>query len=149
MTGVVSFVAFALFIGACAGPRKGAGAGGGPATTTAGTSNGAGAANTATGGSTPSVPPTPTATGTPAAAHNGLIAASSQGAGQSETCDDGKCARGLQCVTYYGFAGAAGPKFASCEIRCDVASGKPACPSGQSCITISDGPGSVCRPPDM
>jgi len=54
----------------------------------------------------------------------------------------------LSCITYYGIAGGAGPKFTSCEIRCEV-DGKPRCPSGQTCVTIADGPGSVCRPPDM
>ena len=29
------------------------------------------------------------------------------------------CAR-LSCLTYYGIAGGAGPKFTSCEIRCEV-----------------------------
>jgi hypothetical protein len=73
---------------------------------------------------------------------------SGQGAGQGQPCDDGKCAPGFTCVSYYGFAGPAGPKFTSCEIKCQMG-GKPGCPAGQTCITIADGPGTVCRPPDM
>lgn len=65
--------------------------------------------------------------------------------GQTEKCTaDGKCAAGLTCKTYYGIAGPRGPKFTSCEIPC---SGKASsCPKGQSCTTIADGPGQVCRP---
>jgi hypothetical protein len=63
---------------------------------------------------------------------------------QGEPCDAaGQCARGLQCVKYFGIAGARGPQFTSCEIRCGEG-GK--CPNGQSCRTIADGPGQVCRP---
>ena len=56
---------------------------------------------------------------------------------------DAPCAEGLTCVEYYGIAGAAGPKFASCERRCGK--GEPPCPAGTSCVTIADGPGQVCR----
>lgn len=52
------------------------------------------------------------------------------------------CAAPLRCVSYYGIAGARGPKFSSCEIACD---GKEGCPADLRCITIADGPGSVCR----
>jgi hypothetical protein len=46
-------------------------------------------------------------------------------------------------VKYYGIAGARGPEFKSCEIKC---AGKgAACPDGRKCTTIADGPGSVCR----
>jgi hypothetical protein len=62
---------------------------------------------------------------------------------QGATCgDDGKCAKGLTCVKYYGFAGPKGPEFKSCEIPC---AGGKACPSGQQCVTVADGPGQVCR----
>lgn len=64
--------------------------------------------------------------------------------GQGQPCDDATCDDELTCVEYYGIAGPSGPKFASCEIPC-VDDG--ACPQGQSCITIADGPGQVCRPP--
>ena len=67
------------------------------------------------------------------------------GAAQGMPCADGKCAAGLECVAYYGIAGPRGPQFTSCEIRCGMA-GK-GCPEGQKCITIADGPGQVCRPP--
>ncbi|HMI89584.1 MAG TPA: hypothetical protein VK550_36170 [Polyangiaceae bacterium] len=145
MTRYVSAALLASLISACAGSRKGADAGGGPST------GGGPAAASAAG--TPGAPlattgnaSAPTAIGTPAADTTGAASAS-QGT-QGQTCEDGKCARGLECISYYGFAGTAGPKFTACEIRCQM-SGKPACPSGQSCVTISDGPGSVCRPPGM
>ncbi len=62
---------------------------------------------------------------------------------QGAACSaDGKCEKGLTCVKYYGIAGPKGPEFKSCEIRC---AGGQACPSGQKCVTIADGPGQVCR----
>lgn len=61
---------------------------------------------------------------------------------QGEKCPDDHCEAGLTCVSYYGIAGASGPKFTSCEIPC---AGGAACPQGQKCITIADGPGQVCR----
>lgn len=62
-----------------------------------------------------------------------------------ETCGAGDaCAPGLTCVSYYGIAGARGPAFKSCEIRCD-GDHKGACPTGTTCMTVSDGPGRVCR----
>ena len=65
------------------------------------------------------------------------------GPGIGQACASGVCAAGLQCVEYYGIAGPRGPKFTSCEIRCQ---GGAACPGGMSCTTIADGPGAVCRP---
>jgi hypothetical protein len=63
---------------------------------------------------------------------------------QGEPCDaNGKCTRGLTCVRYYGVAGARGPAMTSCEIKCAEGKG---CPKGQTCNTIADGPGQVCRP---
>lgn len=35
-----------------------------------------------------------------------------------------------------------GPKFKSCEMRCDTDN---VCPKGKTCVTVSDGPGRVCR----
>lgn len=64
--------------------------------------------------------------------------------GQGEPCKDGKCSEGLKCVTYYGIAGPRGPAFTSCEIPCGMKG--TACPQGQKCTTIADGPGQVCRP---
>lgn len=59
-------------------------------------------------------------------------------------CGDGdRCDGGLECVKYYGIAGARGPQFKTCERRCDA---KKSCPSGERCQTIADGPGQVCRP---
>ena len=76
-----------------------------------------------------------------------LLACAATGAAkpkQGEPCDaNGKCARGLTCIKYYGVAGARGPQLTSCEVRC----GKGGhCPKGQTCNTIADGPGQVCRP---
>lgn len=52
------------------------------------------------------------------------------------------CRAGLECVSYYGIAGARGPQFKTCERRC---SDKMPCSAGQQCNTIADGPGQVCR----
>lgn len=82
---------------------------------------------------TPTPTPEPTPTPTPAAAKQG------------ETCEAGLCEDGLTCVKYYGIAGPSGPQFTSCEIPCPDE--KSTCPQGQQCITIADGPGRVCRPP--
>lgn len=63
---------------------------------------------------------------------------------QGQPCPEGACADGLHCLGYYGIAGTQGPRFSSCEIPC---TGNPqACPEGQRCVTIPDGPGQVCRP---
>ena len=63
--------------------------------------------------------------------------------GIGETCGDkDACAQGLTCVAYYGIAGARGPQFKSCEIKCQ---GDANCPAGHKCVTIADGPGQVCR----
>jgi eight-cysteine-cluster-containing protein len=61
---------------------------------------------------------------------------------QGSACPKGECAPGLQCMEYYGVAGPAGPKLTSCEIACAE---KETCPNGQTCVTIADGPGRVCR----
>ena len=53
---------------------------------------------------------------------------------------DDRCGEGA-CVSYRGIAGARGPEFKSCELRCDQGS----CREGRKCITIADGPGQVCR----
>lgn len=62
---------------------------------------------------------------------------------QGDPCPEGKCRDGMTCLSYYGIAGASGPKLTSCEIPC--ADDRGACPEGQQCVTIADGPGSVCR----
>lgn len=56
--------------------------------------------------------------------------------------DTGACPTGTTCVEYFGIAGPAGPKFASCEVTC---AGGKGCPDGTGCVTIADGPGQVCR----
>ena len=63
---------------------------------------------------------------------------------QGESCVEATCAEGLDCVRYFGIAGASGPKLGSCEIRCGEGD---TCPDGQQCVTIMDGPGKVCRAP--
>ncbi|HTM19527.1 MAG TPA: hypothetical protein VL172_03435, partial [Kofleriaceae bacterium] len=66
---------------------------------------------------------------------------------QGEKCEpDQGCASGLTCVSYYGIAGPSGPEFHSCEIPCGTEAAT--CPEGQTCITIADGPGQVCRAPE-
>jgi hypothetical protein len=70
-------------------------------------------------------------------------AGSRAGPGIEEPCGpDDTCAPGLTCIAYYGFAGARGPQFKTCEIRCKDDS---SCPKGRNCATVSDGPGRVCR----
>lgn len=64
--------------------------------------------------------------------------------GGDGTCGGEACAKPKECISYYGIAGPNGPKFQSCEIRCKGA-GKGTCPDGTKCVTIADGPGSVCR----
>jgi hypothetical protein len=63
--------------------------------------------------------------------------------GMGENCGaNDACAKGLTCVSYYGIAGARGPQFKTCEIKCKADAN---CPSGTKCVTIADGPGQVCR----
>lgn len=57
-------------------------------------------------------------------------------------CGDKTCAADEQCISYYGVAGPAGPKFQECGIPCQKGG---ECPSGKTCQTIADGPGPVCR----
>ena len=69
--------------------------------------------------------------------------AGASGPGIEQPCGpDDTCAPGLTCIAYYGFAGARGPQFKTCEIRCNDDS---VCPKGRNCATVSDGPGRVCR----
>jgi len=63
--------------------------------------------------------------------------------GIGQTCGSGDtCAPGLECIKFYGIAGARGPQFKSCEIRCGD---DKKCPTGLACKTVADGPGQVCR----
>jgi hypothetical protein len=76
----------------------------------------------------------------------GLALARPKLPGQGEPCGArNRCAGKLSCIHYRGVAGERGPELSSCELRCSP-SGK--CPAGQQCISIADGPGRVCRPPD-
>ena len=129
---LVSFSALVLCIGACAGSRKGADAGGGASN--GGPSGGPGTTAVASG--SPS--------GAPSPGPNATAQAPSRG-GEGEPCGELTCPPGKTCITFYGIAGPAGPKFHACEVKC-TPGGKPACPPGQSCTIIADGPGQVCRP---
>ena len=57
-------------------------------------------------------------------------------------CGNKTCAADEQCISYYGVAGPAGPKFQECGIPCQKGG---ECPAGKKCQTIADGPGPVCR----
>lgn len=58
-----------------------------------------------------------------------------------EPCAAGDACGEGSCVSYRGIAGARGPEFKTCELRCDQGT----CRDGRKCITIADGPGQVCR----
>jgi hypothetical protein len=123
------------------------------ATVTGPTDPGAGAPPTTTTGAptttagTPSKPAPTTTTHTPVTPPSKPAPAPAEPAGaapgMSEKCGDGdRCAAGLTCVSYYGIAGARGPQFKSCEMRCES---DKACPAGKHCAMVADGPGRVCR----
>jgi hypothetical protein len=57
-------------------------------------------------------------------------------------CVDHACPDGLSPVHFYGIAGPSGPEFCWCTIPC--ADDPAVCPGGTSCVTIADGPGTVC-----
>ncbi|MEZ4315813.1 MAG: hypothetical protein R3A79_07880 [Nannocystaceae bacterium] len=57
-------------------------------------------------------------------------------------CGEATCAKGEECIEYYGIAGPSGPKFKSCGIPCGP---KRTCPAGKKCVTVADGPGDVCQ----
>jgi len=86
----------------------------------------------------PAPAPTPDPAPTPAPVPP---VADAPGIGQKCGAND-LCAPPAGCVSYYGIAGAKGPQFKTCEVKCDA---KTACPDGKKCTTIADGPGSVCR----
>lgn len=77
-----------------------------------------------------------------AASGGGLVSALGQPCGAGEACPSG-----ATCKTYYGFAGPSGPAFKSCEVPCGAAASGAVCPAGTACVTVADGPGSVCRAP--
>jgi hypothetical protein len=129
----VSIGALVLCVGACAGPRKGADVGG--TSSNGGPSGGPG--TTAVSSGSPSSAPSP--------GPNVTAQAPAEKSGEGEPCGELTCPPGKTCITFYGIAGAAGPKFYACEVKC-TRGGKPGCPPGQSCVTIADGPGDVCRP---
>ncbi len=80
----------------------------------------------------PSQPPTASA---PTSAGNGRVI----GAIGRPCAEDGRCEAPLVCVRYYGYAG----EFSSCEIKCGADAD---CPPALRCVSITRGPGSVCRP---
>lgn len=138
-----------LLIAACGCPAKSS------PTTTSTPGSGTAAA--------PAPAPTPTPTPSPPPAEgSGTTAGSAGSAGGSagsaaepapnwpkaapgigENCGpNDSCAKGLTCVSYYGIAGARGPQFKTCEIKCTA---DAQCPAGHKCVTVADGPGQVCR----
>jgi len=65
---------------------------------------------------------------------------------QGAACPLEGCPDPLECLQYCGIAGCGGGgTFTSCEIPCSM-SAPDSCPSGQTCFSISDGPGDVCQP---
>jgi eight-cysteine-cluster-containing protein len=72
-------------------------------------------------------------------------AATGDTGGSAVACGGRTCAAGETCISYYGVAGARGPMFHECGIPCRPGMRNGGCPSGTKCITISDGPGAVCR----
>jgi hypothetical protein len=102
--------------------------------------------------SSPTAPPpapTPTETGSGSSAGSGSAAPTdsiADGPGMGKACgDNDACAKGFECVKYYGIAGARGPQFKTCEIRCEKTNEETVCPKGTHCTTVADGPGQVCR----
>jgi eight-cysteine-cluster-containing protein len=132
--------------GASSGDGAGAtGGGAGKAPTGTGTATGTGSAAGAGAGSSPGSGSKPTGAGAAGAKPDKSAGSGAALPKQTENCTaDYKCGPGLTCKRYRGIAGAAGPEFKTCEIPC---SGKGStCPAGQTCVTIADGPGQVCRP---
>jgi hypothetical protein len=124
-----------LLVAACSGPQKVEPTGGtsGSATgTSAPTGPGPGDVGTGTG----------PGTGTGGPATPGQPTPSGAGPKLGEPCGPGDACGEGSCVSYRGIAGARGPEFKSCEIRCDA---KGQCAGGRKCTTIADGPGQVCR----
>jgi hypothetical protein len=60
-------------------------------------------------------------------------------------CGNERCKPGEECITYRGIAGAKGPVFRECGIRCRRGQPRGGCPEGMRCVMIADGPGPVCR----
>ena len=102
--------------------------------------SGSGVTGAAGPGTTPSTPSTPSTPGDPPPTDP--PPANPPG---GPACGEKTCAADEECISYYGVAGPAGPKFQECGIRCKPDSGSGGCPAGKSCTTIADGPGSVCR----
>lgn len=62
--------------------------------------------------------------------------------GLNLACVDDACPAHLTPIHFYGVAGTAGPEFCSCSIPCE--DDPTICPEPTVCITIGDGPGTVC-----
>ena len=95
----------------------------------------------------PPLRPEPTTEGSGSAAGSSTDpVATDTNPGMGEKCGEADaCAKGFECVSYYGIAGARGPQFKTCEIRCEMQNKESVCPKGTQCTTIADGPGQVCR----
>ncbi len=86
----------------------------------------------------PAARPAPTPTPAPPPVPPGATPRLGDACGANDACP-----APMTCVSYFGIAGARGPQFKTCEIKCKPKSKD--CPSGTTCRTIADGPGSVCR----
>jgi hypothetical protein len=100
--------------------------------------------------SSPTAPPpapAPTENGSGSGSGSGSATDSvADGPGMGKACgENDACAPGYECIKYYGIAGARGPQFKTCEIRCEKNSEEAVCPKGTHCATVADGPGQVCR----
>lgn len=63
------------------------------------------------------------------------------GAGSTCTSDD-SCNTGQSCIEFFGFTG---QPMRECHVDCDTPDeGSAICPSGLQCVTVADGPGSIC-----
>lgn len=63
--------------------------------------------------------------------------------GVGDSCDaDDDCGEGQSCLAYVAFTG---QTIASCHVDCDVpGEGSAICPAALTCVSVADGPGSVC-----
>ena len=94
----------------------------------------------------PPLRPDPTEGSGSSAAGSSTDPVAQGGPGMGENCgENDACAKGFECVSYYGIAGPRGPQFKSCEIKCEKNHEESVCPKGTHCTTIADGPGQVCR----
>ena len=119
----------------CGSDDSGGGSGAGGTTSTGGATSGGG---TTSGGGATSGGGTTGSGGAAGAQADGGVDLNELG----KPCVADKCPAGLTPVTYCGLAGCSAGQFCSCEIPCDK--DPKVCPPGSTCVTIADGPGTVC-----